>query len=316
MRSTGETPSTDEIVKVARLFENDLTLDNLSRPQLVSICRYMNINAFGTDNFLRYTIRNRMKQIKEDDRVIESEGINALSLPELQSACQSRGIRSNAVSERHMRAELHQWIDLHLHRGLSGTLLILSKAFSYLRPVDQQHVVQDAADDSSQEEILRSLKTTLASLPDALLNETELDISSDEASYKQRLEVLQEQEELIEEEEEQEQKEQEARRLKKEAEEEAQASEEAARKEREEQAKLEREVGQADDLLPEQEKPAVADETQPDPEKVRLTSEQVTELGNALQILSAKSSVLKERSELRQMMAEHEKSEVKRALSL
>lgn len=29
----------------------------------------MNINAFGTDNFLRYTIRSRMRQIKEDDKV-------------------------------------------------------------------------------------------------------------------------------------------------------------------------------------------------------------------------------------------------------
>ena len=39
VRSTGETPSTDDIVNVAKLFEDDLTLDNLSRPQLVSMCR-------------------------------------------------------------------------------------------------------------------------------------------------------------------------------------------------------------------------------------------------------------------------------------
>lgn len=39
VRSTGESPSTDDIVRVARLFEGDLTLDNLSRPQLVSMCR-------------------------------------------------------------------------------------------------------------------------------------------------------------------------------------------------------------------------------------------------------------------------------------
>ena len=29
----------------------------------------MNINAFGTDNFLRYTIRSRMKKLQEDDKV-------------------------------------------------------------------------------------------------------------------------------------------------------------------------------------------------------------------------------------------------------
>ena len=30
---------------------------------------YMNINAFGTDNFLRYTIRSKMKKLKVDDSV-------------------------------------------------------------------------------------------------------------------------------------------------------------------------------------------------------------------------------------------------------
>ena len=39
VRSTGENPSTEEVVRVARLFEDDLTLENLSRPQLVSMCR-------------------------------------------------------------------------------------------------------------------------------------------------------------------------------------------------------------------------------------------------------------------------------------
>ena len=112
----------------------------------------MNINAFGTDNFLRYTIRSRMKKLEEDDKVrppsppslaptnpalqvIESEGISALSLTELQAACQSRGIRTLGVAEDHLRSELAQWVDLHLNRGLSGSLLILSKAFAFNRQI-------------------------------------------------------------------------------------------------------------------------------------------------------------------------------------
>lgn len=51
------------------------------------------------------------------------------------------------------------------------------------------------------------------------LSEAELEVDSDNASYKQKLEVLQQQEELIEDEEEQEQKEEDARRAKKEADE-------------------------------------------------------------------------------------------------
>jgi LETM1 and EF-hand domain-containing protein 1 len=49
------------------------------------------------------------------------------------------------------------------------------------------------------------------------LNEAELEVDSEKASYKQKLEVLQQQEELIEDEEEQEQKEEDARRAKREA---------------------------------------------------------------------------------------------------
>jgi hypothetical protein len=33
------------VIKVCKIFKDDLTLDNLSRPQLVGICRYMNLNA-------------------------------------------------------------------------------------------------------------------------------------------------------------------------------------------------------------------------------------------------------------------------------
>ena len=71
------------------------------------------------------------------------------------------------------------------------------------------------------------------------LNEAELEVESDKASFKQKLEVLQQQEELIEDEEEQEQKEEDARRAK-----------------REEEARLaemllpETEVGVVDTLLP------------------------------------------------------------------
>jgi hypothetical protein len=59
------------------------------------------------------------------------------------------------------------------------------------------------------------------------LNEAELEVDSEKASYKQRLEVLQQQEELIEDEEEQEQKEEDARRAKRAASERSKSEEEA-----------------------------------------------------------------------------------------
>lgn len=70
MRTSGEPANNEELLAVAKLFEDELTLDNLPRPQLMSICRYMGINTIGTENFLKFLIRNRMYAIREDDKVV------------------------------------------------------------------------------------------------------------------------------------------------------------------------------------------------------------------------------------------------------
>ncbi|QRW01721.1 LETM1 and EF-hand domain-containing protein anon-60Da, mitochondrial [Ceratobasidium sp. AG-Ba] len=254
VRSTGESPSTEDVIKVAKLFDTDLTLDNLSRPQLVSICRYMGVNAFGTDNFLRHQIRSRLTEIRRDDSVILSEGVDSLSVKELQQACQSRGLRTIGISPSRLREEIAEWIDLHYTNRVSGVLLVLSRAFNWDRDGDDR--------------VIKGLEAVMSSLPDNLVNEAELEVDSEKASYKQKLEVLQQQEELIDDEAEQE-------------------------------AKESRLVS----LLPESELQA------PEEDDARMTTEQLTELGEALSILSAKSSVLKERDELRALMEENQRSE-------
>lgn len=170
---------------MASLFEDNLTLDNLSRPQLVSMCRYMNINAFGTDNFLRHTIRTRMDKLRQDDRVIDREGLDALSDAELTAACQSRGIQTQAKSPDDLRTELAQWIELHMKRGIAGTLLVLGKAFSFGSSLPTE------AGETNQ---IASLRDVLSSLPDNLVSATELEVSEDAATPQQRLEVLEQQE--------------------------------------------------------------------------------------------------------------------------
>jgi len=198
VRMTGEQASTDDLLKIASKFEEELTLDNLSRPQLVSICRYMNINAFGTDNFLRYQIRNRMHQLKKDDEAIQQEGIDHLTTMELNAACAARGIRTLGNTSQRLRQELAQWLDLHLEHHVPSTLLILSRAFSF-------------TDRMTPEDALRA---TFNSLPDNLVNEAELQVlqTIGASTYKQKLDVLEQQEELIEDETEQEEKEEKARR--------------------------------------------------------------------------------------------------------
>ncbi|KAG2020342.1 MRS7 family protein [Coprinopsis cinerea AmutBmut pab1-1] len=279
VRATGEVPSSADVINVAKLFDDDLTLDNLSRPQLVSMSRYMGLNAFGTDNFLRGQIRTRLLHLRRDDQLIDSEGVDTLSTSELQAACQSRGIRTGGISPARLREELTTWIHLHLHQRVSGVLLILGRAFNFDR--------KPGDDEDGRSAVIQSLESVLSGLPDNLLNEAELEVD-DNASYKQKLEVLQQQQELIDDEAEQEQKEEDARRAKREAE--------------------EAEARAAEALLPDSELHPEVLET-PSPTDARLTEDQLNELSDALMVLSSKSSVLKERDELRALMEENLQAE-------
>ena len=194
VRTTGESPTQAEVITVCKIFKDDLTLDNLSRPQLVGMCRYMNLSSYGTDPMLRYHIRHRMRQIKRDDRAISFEGVDSLSVPELQMACASRGLRTHGMSPGRLRDDLQLWLDLRLKYGVPSTLLVLSNAFMYSQAKDAEMGTQ-----------IDALQAVLSSIPEELFHEIELEVHNAEgaATNKQRLEVLKEQQELIEEENEQ-----------------------------------------------------------------------------------------------------------------
>ncbi|RYO83792.1 hypothetical protein DL766_001414 [Monosporascus sp. MC13-8B] len=202
LRATGEQPTAEDVIKICKAFKDDLTLDNLSRPQLVSICRYMNLNTFGTDTMLRYQIRHRMRQIKRDDKVISFEGVDSLNVAELQMACASRGIKTHTVSPGRLREDLQSWLDLRLKHGVPSTLLVLSNAYMY---------GEKGAEESGFDAQIHALTGVLSSIPEELFHEIELEVHNAEgsATNKQRLEVLKEQQELIEEENEQNQENQE-----------------------------------------------------------------------------------------------------------
>jgi len=122
----------------------------------------MDLNAFGTDNFLRGAIRSRLLNLRRDDQSIDSEGVDSLSTSELQAACQSRGIRTTGVSLAKLRDELSGWINLHLHNRVSGVLLILGRAFHFdKKPTDEE---------DGKTNVIKSLESVLSGLPDILVS--------------------------------------------------------------------------------------------------------------------------------------------------
>ncbi len=157
------------------------------------MCKFVNIPAYGTDTFLRYQLRAALKNIKADDRLIASEGVNTLTYDELRAACRSRGMRWDGESTTSMRAQLEDWLELSLAAALPSSLLILSRAFT----ITHQRLEDPEA------AAVSDLEATLASLPDEVLKKVELEAcaTEDSAAQKQRrLESLRHEEVMIAEE--------------------------------------------------------------------------------------------------------------------
>lgn len=189
----GTRVSNDEILGFAKLFNDELTLDNISRPRLVNMCKYMGMLPYGTDAYLRFMLRKRLQQIKNDDRLIQAEGLESLSEAELRQACRDRGML-DLPSVEEMRQQLRDWLDLSLNHSLPSSLLILSRAFS-MSGKKPEEVVQEA----------------ISSLPDEVVDTVQVTTlpSEDTVSERRRkLEFLEMQEEMIKEEEEEEEEEQ------------------------------------------------------------------------------------------------------------
>ncbi|ESQ44102.1 hypothetical protein EUTSA_v10005802mg [Eutrema salsugineum] len=191
----GQLVQNDELLGFAKLFNDELTLDNISRPRLVSMCKYMGISPFGTDAYLRYMLRKRLRSIKEDDKLIRAEGVDSLSEAELREDCRERGMLG-LVSVEEMRQQLRDWMDLSLNHSVPSSLLILSRAFTISGRVKAEDAV----------------RATLSSLPDEVVDTvgiTSLPSEDPVSERRRKLEYLEMQEELIKEEEEREKKEEE-----------------------------------------------------------------------------------------------------------
>uniref|UniRef100_A0A9J8C126 Mitochondrial proton/calcium exchanger protein n=1 Tax=Cyprinus carpio carpio TaxID=630221 RepID=A0A9J8C126_CYPCA len=161
IRDSGERPSNEQIIRFSKLFEDELTLDNLTRPQLVALCKLLELQSIGTNNFLRFQLIMKLRAIRADDKLIAEEGVNSLNVTELQAACRVRGMRALGVTEERLKEQLQQWLELHLNQHIPTSLLLLSRAMflpDTLSPTDQ-------------------LKTTLQNLPEIVTKEAQMKVA-------------------------------------------------------------------------------------------------------------------------------------------
>ncbi|XP_044735836.1 mitochondrial proton/calcium exchanger protein [Chrysoperla carnea] len=186
VRTTGAVVSNEEILKYLKVFEDEITLDTLDRSQLIALCRVVEVQTLGPSSFLRYQLRMKLRNLAADDKIIQREGIESLSLSEIQQACKARGMRAYGMSEEALRKQLRQWIDLSLNHKVPPSLLLLTRALMLpetVPPGDQ-------------------LKTTICTLPENIITQTKAAIGEKEGKIdnKVKLELIKEEERKMKEE--------------------------------------------------------------------------------------------------------------------
>ncbi|XP_066905889.1 mitochondrial proton/calcium exchanger protein isoform X2 [Halyomorpha halys] len=149
IRTTGQIPSTQDILKYSRLFEDEITLDKLPRAQIIALCRYLNITAIGTTRFLRFQLKSKIRSIQIDDKIIQKEGLRTMKPGELKEACKVRGMRFYGISNERLKEQLQQWLELSVVKKIPPSLLLLSQAFALTNKLPNE----------------RALAATIQSLP-------------------------------------------------------------------------------------------------------------------------------------------------------
>ncbi|XP_043670521.1 mitochondrial proton/calcium exchanger protein [Vespula pensylvanica] len=186
VRTTSAVATKDEIMKFSKHFEDEITLDSLSRPQLIALCRVLDVQTLGTTNFLRFLLRMRLRSLAADDKLIQKEGIDSLTRSELQQACRARAMRAYGLPDAKLKEQLLQWLDLSLIKKVPPSLLLLSRAL----------MVPDTIPMSDK------LKATISALPETVVARTKCAIGEKEGKLDHRanIEIIKMEERKIEEE--------------------------------------------------------------------------------------------------------------------
>eukprot|EP00048_Salpingoeca_helianthica_P013714 m.206570 g.206570 ORF g.206570 m.206570 type:complete len:856 (-) comp15536_c26_seq3:73-2640(-) len=175
---------TDEILKFAKLFSDELTLDNLGHETLRALCRLLDLQTIGTSNMLRFRLRMKLRELKADDLAIMEEGVDELTVVELQQACRARGMRALGISEIGLRERLKEWLSLHLQDDVPPSLLLMSRLM-YL-PEDVPEI--------------EKIRVAINALPDSVKDEARVEVvevEGGDVDYDTRIRILLNEEQLI-----------------------------------------------------------------------------------------------------------------------
>merc|ERR1719184_102669 len=183
---TAEPVTNKDILKFSKLFEDEITLDNMTRGQLVAICRLLELTPIGTNAFLRFQIEMQLRKLKADDVIIAKEGVEQMTVVELQIACKERGMRALGITKEKLMKQLRQWIELSTNEKVPPSLLLLSRTL---------YLPESMAPE-------KAIEASISALPEAVATGAKAKIGEREGKIENvtRLEIIKQEQAKIEEE--------------------------------------------------------------------------------------------------------------------
>lgn len=179
LQTAGERATPEEIMKFSKLFEDEITLDSLSREQLSAICKVLEVSSLGTSNLMRFQLRMRLRSLAADDRLIQKETVETLNLSELQAASRARGMRSYGLSTKQLQNQLSEWIHLSLNEKVPPSLLLLSRAMLLPEDVPTAEKLMASISQLPESAAIQT-KAAIGEREGKIDNKTKIDIIRDE----------------------------------------------------------------------------------------------------------------------------------------
>eukprot|EP01103_Thecamoeba_quadrilineata_P012400 TRINITY_DN3190_c0_g2_i1.p1 TRINITY_DN3190_c0_g2~~TRINITY_DN3190_c0_g2_i1.p1 ORF type:complete len:495 (-),score=122.94 TRINITY_DN3190_c0_g2_i1:61-1545(-) len=157
--------SNKEIIRFAKVFKEEFALENISHDQLQSMCRFFGLASFGPRYYLIYQLERKFQTLRKDDKLLQAEGMDSLTLEDLVQANHARGMKVEGRSKETLRKQLQEWLSLALEEDIPPFLLLLSRSLVMTRDPNiamTAEVVEEALKNMSPE----MLQTLAERLPD------------------------------------------------------------------------------------------------------------------------------------------------------
>eukprot|EP00817_Percolomonadidae_sp_ATCC50343_P006721 CAMPEP_0117432830 /NCGR_PEP_ID=MMETSP0758-20121206/12257_1 /TAXON_ID=63605 /ORGANISM="Percolomonas cosmopolitus, Strain AE-1 (ATCC 50343)" /LENGTH=586 /DNA_ID=CAMNT_0005223017 /DNA_START=186 /DNA_END=1943 /DNA_ORIENTATION=- len=155
--------SNGELIRFSDFFTDTFAFDDMPRSHLVAMCTLLNSPTFGSNAYLRYSLRKKLRKLRAEDKDIYFQGVNSLTMEELVIACSERAMKTG-VSKKQLRHQLSEWIQLSLDFNIPSSLLLLSRAFHHNVRDDHLFEALSREDDAAakRREALRSSLISLS----------------------------------------------------------------------------------------------------------------------------------------------------------